>query len=35
MPTRDFHKQGLLSIFLSYFRPHIGLFGLCTDDFRY
>ena len=28
MPTRDFHKQGLLSIFLSYFRPHIGLFLL-------
>ena len=28
MPTGDFHKQGLLSIFLSYFRPHIGLFLL-------
>ena len=28
MKTRDFHKQSLLSIFLSYFRPHIGLFAL-------
>ena len=28
MKTRDFHKQGLLGIFLSYFRPHIGLFVL-------
>ena len=28
MKTRDFHKQGLLSIFLSYFRPHLGLFVL-------
>jgi len=28
MKTRDFQKQSLLSIFLSYFRPHIGLFLL-------
>ena len=28
MKTRDFHKQGLLSIFLSYFKPHMGLFLL-------
>ena len=28
MKTRDFHKQGLLSIFLSYFKPHMGLFIL-------
>lgn len=28
MPTRDFQKQGLLRIFLSYFRPHLGLFLL-------
>ena len=28
MKTRDFHNQSLLSIFLSYFRPHIGLFIL-------
>ncbi len=25
---RDFHKQSLMSIFISYFRPHLGLFGL-------
>ena len=28
MKTRDFHKQSLMSIFLSYFRPHLGLFLL-------
>ena len=28
MSSRDFHKQGLLRIFLSYFRPHMGLFIL-------
>ena len=28
MRTRDFHNQSLLSIFLSYFRPHMGLFVL-------
>ena len=28
MTTRDFQKQSLLSIFLSYFRPHMGLFLL-------
>ena len=28
MKTRDFHKQSLLGIFLSYFRPHLGLFVL-------
>ena len=28
MTARDFHKQGLMSIFLSYFRPHLGLFAL-------
>ena len=28
MTTRDFHKQSLLGIFLSYFRPHLGLFLL-------
>ena len=28
MKTRDFKNQSLLSIFLSYFRPHIGLFAL-------
>ena len=28
MNTRDFHRQSLLSIFLSYFRPHLGLFLL-------
>ncbi|MDE7218250.1 MAG: ABC transporter ATP-binding protein/permease [Oscillospiraceae bacterium] len=28
MNTRDFQKQGLLSIFLSYFRPHMNLFLL-------
>ena len=28
MSTRDFHKQSLLSIFLSYFKPHMGLFLL-------
>ncbi|MDE7261687.1 MAG: ABC transporter ATP-binding protein/permease [Oscillospiraceae bacterium] len=28
MKTRDFQNQSLLSIFLSYFRPHIGLFLL-------
>lgn len=28
MSTRDFQKQGLLSIFLSYFRPHLNLFLL-------
>ena len=28
MKTRDFQNQGLLRIFLSYFRPHIGLFLL-------
>ena len=28
MVTRDFQKQSLLGIFLSYFRPHMGLFTL-------
>ncbi len=28
MHTRDFHKQSLLRIFLSYFQPHMGLFLL-------
>ena len=28
MKTQDFHKQSLMSIFLSYFRPHLGLFLL-------
>ena len=28
MTTRNFHKQSLLSIFVSYFRPHMGLFLL-------
>ena len=28
MRTRDFHKQSLLSIFVSYFRPHMKLFVL-------
>ena len=28
MNTRDFHKQGLLRIFLSYFKPHMNLFLL-------
>ena len=28
MSTRDFQKQGLLSIFISYFKPHMGLFLL-------
>ena len=28
MKTRDFHNQGIWSIFLSYFRPHMGLFLL-------
>lgn len=28
MRTRDFHNQSLLSIFLSYFKPHINLFLL-------
>ena len=28
MTTRDFHKQSLMSIFVSYFRPHLGLFML-------
>jgi len=28
MKTRDFQKQGLLGIFLSYFKPHMGLFAL-------
>ena len=28
MKTRDFHKQSLMSIFLSYFRLHLGLFLL-------
>lgn len=28
MTTRDFHKQSLMSIFVSYFRPHMGLFLL-------
>ena len=28
MKTRDFHKQSLMSIFLSSFRPHLGLFLL-------
>lgn len=28
MSARDFHKQSLLSIFLSYFKPHMGLFLL-------
>jgi len=28
MTTRDFQKQSLMSIFLSYFRPHMGLFLL-------
>ena len=28
MKTRDFHNQSLLGIFVSYFRPHIGLFLL-------
>ena len=28
MCTRDFHNQSLLSIFLSYFKPHINLFLL-------
>ena len=26
MPKRDFHNDSLLRIFLSYFRPHMGLF---------
>ena len=28
MVTRDFQKQSLLGIFLSYFKPHMGLFTL-------
>ena len=28
MVTRDFQKQSLLGIFVSYFRPHMGLFLL-------
>ncbi len=28
MHTRDFHKDSVLKIFLSYFRPHLGLFTL-------
>ena len=28
MSTRDFQKQSLLSIFISYFKPHMGLFLL-------
>lgn len=28
MKTRDFYKQGIFKIFLSYFRPHMGLFML-------
>ena len=28
MTKRNFHKQSLMGIFLSYFRPHMGLFLL-------
>ena len=28
MTTREFQQRGLLSIFLHYFRPHMGLFLL-------
>lgn len=28
MSTRDFHKHSLIRIFLSYFKPHLGLFSL-------
>ena len=32
MVTRDFHKQSLMGIFLSYFRPHMKLFLLLFFD---
>ena len=28
MTAKDFQKKSLLSIFLSYFKPHLGLFFL-------